>query len=95
MLSIRVRFFFIAKLAIQDGTNEFFPSPSRDHPGPVHPRRIVANVLSVAAVQISHPVQSFILMKISDPAFHAVMLARKKPGSRRAQSGLMALSIRV
>jgi hypothetical protein len=86
MSAIRVRFFFIAKLAIQGGTDEFFPSLSRDYPGPVHPRRIMANVLSVAAVQISHPVQSFILMKTSDPAFHAVMLARKKPRSRRAKA---------
>ena len=41
-------------------------------------------LVRVAAVQIGHPIQSFILMKTNDPAFHAVMLARKKLRSRRA-----------
>ena len=84
MSTIRVRFFFIALLATQGGADELLPAFSRDHPGPVHPRRIMANVLPVAAVQIGHPIQSFILLKTNDPAFHAVMLARKKPRSRRA-----------
>ena len=39
-----------------------------DDPGPGGPRRIVPDVLRMAAIQIGHPVQFFVLMEGCDTA---------------------------
>ncbi len=57
--------------AAQLGAQPFLAFFRIDHPGTVHPRRIVTNVLGVPALQIGDPVQPFVLMKSDDLAPHA------------------------
>jgi len=42
----------------------------RCHPRPVNPRRVVSNMLIMAASQFRHPVQIFILVVATDRLFH-------------------------
>jgi len=42
----------------------------RDNPRPIHPRRIVPNMLRVSAFQLSDPIALFILAKAHDFAIH-------------------------
>ena len=46
--------------------DERAPSFRRHHPGAVLPRRLVAHVLSVTALELSHPVPLVVLMKAGD-----------------------------
>jgi len=48
------------------------------HPGPVLPRRVMANVPRVAALQIGNPVTFFVAMKSDNGAFHSPGSVRHK-----------------
>ena len=43
----------------------------RSHPGPHGPGRVVADVLSVAAVEVRYPIAVFVLMKADNTSFHS------------------------
>jgi hypothetical protein len=49
---------------------EALPAPLGYYPGPVLPGRIVANVLRVAAFQISDPMKLLILVESGDAAWN-------------------------
>lgn len=68
-LSIR-RPAFVALLAIQLSANRARAAFGGDDPRAVHPRRVVANVLIVAALESSDPVVLLVLVKRNDLAFH-------------------------
>jgi hypothetical protein len=46
------------------------PAMSRDDPGADLPRRIVAHVLGMSALQVGHPLPFVILMKSDDATLH-------------------------
>src|SRR5688572_13354052 len=77
----------IAFPAVQHLPEHLLATLRRDHPGPVGPRRIVADVLVVAAFELGHPVLRFIEMKAGDASFHETPpchAASNRPPMKRA-----------
>jgi hypothetical protein len=60
----------IALLAIQLASYSGSTPCLRDDPGTISPRRIMAGMLVMAAIQLGNPVIFLILVKASDAAFH-------------------------
>jgi hypothetical protein len=69
--SVRLRRpFLVAFFAVKDRA-QTAPAPlARNHPLPVHPRRIVPHVLAVPAVQVGNPMALLVLMETDDLALH-------------------------
>jgi hypothetical protein len=60
----------ITTLAVHQTSNPRVSSLFRDDPLPYHPRRIVANMEPMAAVQTRGPMHLFILIKTDDTSLH-------------------------
>jgi hypothetical protein len=59
-----------AFLTIEFCADTTTPSFGRDHPRPVDPGWAMADVLRMPALEIGHPIISFILVEAYDPSFH-------------------------
>jgi hypothetical protein len=70
----------VAKTTEQGGPQVLVATPDRQHPGADLPRRVVPDVLRVAALEIRDPVILFILMKADNPSIHASSIATKALG---------------
>lgn len=57
------------KLSVDDGSTAF----RRDHPWAIDPRRIVACVLIVTALEFGNPVVFSVLVKAGDATFHVCL----------------------
>jgi hypothetical protein len=60
------RWIFVAALALKLTSNVTRTSFRSGHPQAIRPRRVVTNVLCVAALQVGHPVVLLILVKSDD-----------------------------
>jgi hypothetical protein len=61
----------IALFAAEAAAKNFVAACDRNDPGPIYPRRIMANVLIVATFKLSHPMLFFVLMEANDSSVHA------------------------
>ena len=67
---MRRRTVFIATRTTQGCADELRAALGGQHPEPVLPGRIVANVTGVAAFEIGYPMLLVILVESDDSAFH-------------------------
>src|SRR5438309_1269838 len=66
-----VAFALVAFPAVQFHAEAAAAALRSDDPWPLRPRRIVPNVLAVAAFEVGHPITGLVLMEANDLALHA------------------------
>ena len=67
---VMVRLVGAALLAVELGPDAALTALGGDHPRPVDPRRPMAHMLCVAALEIGHPIVPLVLVKSYDPSLH-------------------------